>query len=75
MKLARDLTSQVFAAVISIVLVITFYLVLMTGLLRGTESFVSEGVLTPLILIIIAIILLAIFSTIAKLENKLAKKR
>ena len=70
MKIERDLTSQVFAAVISIVLVITFYIVLMAGLLRGTESFVSEGVLTPLILIIIAIILLAIFSTIAKLEKK-----
>ena len=57
------LIKQVFSVVIAIVLMITFYIVLMADLATPGETFI-----TPLILIIIAIVCLAIFSELAKME-------
>ncbi|MBI4020480.1 MAG: hypothetical protein HY367_04050 [Candidatus Aenigmarchaeota archaeon] len=59
----KDLTAQVFSAVIAVVLLITFYILLLSDFVRGTQANV-----TPMILIIIAIILLAIFSVLHKME-------
>ena len=75
MKIEKDLTIQVFSITISIILMIIFYILLTTGLMLGTESFMSQNIITPLMLIIIAIICLAIFSTLSKIESKMPKRR
>ncbi|MBI4176278.1 MAG: hypothetical protein HY518_03670 [Candidatus Aenigmarchaeota archaeon] len=61
----KDLTAQVFSAVIAVVLLITFYILLLSDFVRGTQANI-----TPMILIIIAIILLAIFSVLHKMESE-----
>ena len=68
MTFDRDLFAQTFAGVITVVLLITFYILLISDLVRGTQIFV-----TPMVLIIIAIVLVAIFSVIYKIQLKLEK--
>ncbi len=62
------LTIQLFSAVVSIILLFTFYLILGLGLASGMAVFDS------LLLIVIAIILLAILVTVAKIEYTLKEK-
>jgi hypothetical protein len=57
------LIKQVFSVLVSVVLLITFYIVMMADIATPGESFI-----TPLILIIIAVICLAIFAELAKIE-------
>ena len=57
------LIKQIFSIVVSIVLLITFYIVLMADLATPGDTLI-----TPLILIIIAIVCLAIFSELVKIE-------
>lgn len=57
------LMKQLFSIVVAIVLMITFYIILMAQLATPGQS-----LLTPLVLIVIAIILLAIFAELVKIE-------
>ena len=57
------LIKQAFSIVVAVVLLVTFYIVIMADLATPGETFV-----TPLVLIIIAVICLAIFSELAKIE-------
>jgi hypothetical protein len=57
------LIKQIFSIVVAIVLLITFYIVLMADLATPGDTLI-----TPLILIIIAIICLAIFGELSKIE-------
>jgi len=57
------LMKQIFSVVVAIVLLVTFYIVLMADLATPGETFI-----TPLVLIIIAVIALAIFAELAKIE-------
>ena len=71
----KDSSVQVFSVIILIVLVLTFYMLMAADTVMGTGSLIfSES----LFLIIIAIILLAIYSEVNKIEShlsKIAKKR
>jgi uncharacterized membrane protein YbhN (UPF0104 family) len=62
----KNLFAQTFAAIIIIVLLVTFYILLITDVARGTQN-----LLTPMVLVIIAIILVSIFSVLYKIESKL----
>jgi len=66
----KNLFAQTFAGVITIVLLITFYILLITDLVRGTQLFI-----TPMVLIIIAIILVAIFSVLYKMDTRFEKSK
>ncbi len=57
------LIKQIFSIVVTIVLLITFYIVLMADLATPGDTLI-----TPLILIIIAVVCLAIFSELVKIE-------
>lgn len=57
------LIKQIFSIVVAIVLLITFYIVLMADLATPGDTLI-----TPLILIIIAVVCLAIFSELVKIE-------
>ncbi|MCK4496606.1 MAG: hypothetical protein KAU24_00300 [Candidatus Aenigmarchaeota archaeon] len=57
------LIKQIFSIVVTIVLLITFYIVLMADL-----AIPGDTLITPLILIIIAVVCLAIFSELVKIE-------
>ncbi len=75
MKIDRNLFNQVFTMAIIIILVIVFYVLLLMSMVIGRESITSDGLITPLLLIIIAITCLAIFSMLAKIESKLPKRK
>ncbi len=64
------LFKQVFSVVVLALLAVTFYMLAIGGLTSGLES-----AITPLLLIIIAIIGLSIMSEVAKLNCMLSKKR
>gem|GEM_PF-2072035 len=59
------LTVQVFIVVVSAVLLVTFYMIAAGALVAGTNM------LTPLLLIIMSVICLAILSTLNKIAKKL----
>ena len=63
----RHVIIQAGSAMISIILVVVFYLVLMLGMLS------SKDVLLHLIMIILTIVSLAIFSEISKIEYNLRR--
>jgi len=63
MEMKQYLIKQIFSMVVAIVLLITFYIILMADLATPGETFI-----TPLILIIIAIVCLAIFAELVKIE-------
>lgn len=60
---------QVVSLVVVILLGLTFYLVLTMG---GTNL---QNVITPLVLIVIAVICLAILSVLARIEEIISKKK
>ncbi len=64
------LMKQLFSIVVAIVLLITFYIILMAQL-----AVPGQSLLTPLVLIVIAIILLAIFAELVKIEYYIKRKR
>lgn len=64
------LIKQIFSVVVAIVLLVTFYIVLMADLATPGETLI-----TPLVLIIIAVIALAIFAELAKIEFYIKGKR
>jgi hypothetical protein len=57
------LIKQAFSILVAIVLMITFFIVLMADMATPGETMI-----TPLILIIIAVVCLAIFSELVKIE-------
>jgi hypothetical protein len=57
------LINQVFSAVIVVILGLTFYIMAVSGLSRGIET-----TLTPMLLIIIAIVGLALLSEVTKMN-------
>lgn len=59
----KYMLSQIFTVAVTVVLLITFYVLLATDLSAG-----SRDSLVPMILIIIAIINLTIYATLARLE-------
>lgn len=63
------LVIQAGSIVVSILLLITFYLLFTVGLID------PQNVITPMILIVIAVICLGIFSTLARIEKKLGGKK
>jgi len=65
----KNIISQIFPVFISIFLAFTFF-VLLAGALATGQNF-----MTDMILIIIAIILLAMFSTLNKIEFKLGGRK
>ncbi len=66
MTVDRNLLTQTFAGIIIIVLLVTFYILLITDITRGAQT-----LLTPMVLIIISIILVAIFSVLYTMETKI----
>ncbi len=64
------LIKQIFSIVVAIFLLITFVIVLYADLVTPTETFI-----TPMILIIIAIVCLAIFGEISKIEYYIKGKK
>jgi len=74
MKLDNKLVNQVFSTAIAVILIAIFFMLLRAGMLGGIEN-MAQSVMTPLMLVIIAVICLAIFSTLANIEYKLSKKR
>jgi len=74
MKLDNKLVNQVFSTAIAVILIAIFFTLLRAGMLGGIEN-MAQSVMTPLMLVIIAVICLAIFSTLANIEYKLSKKR
>jgi len=64
----RYLITQIISILVSFTLLATFYIILTAGLVTELKSF-----LTPLILIVIAVVLVAIFTTLTKIENALSK--
>ena len=62
----KNLFVQTFAGVITIVLLITFYILLITDLIRGTQTFI-----TAMVNIIIAIVLVSMFSILYNIEIKM----
>jgi len=66
----KYLFSQVFMAVIVVFLGISFYMLAGAGLVLGLHAMI-----TPMILVIIAIILLAMLSEIGKLAECSGKKK
>lgn len=63
--------SQTFTIIVAIILVITFYILLQTAVVKGNY----EILITPMILIILSIIGLAIFSVLTKIEFQLRSKK
>ena len=59
------LTMQVFTVVVSAVLLVTFYMLAAGSLVTGAN------LLTPMVLIILSVICLAILSTLNKIAKKL----
>ena len=57
--------SQVFSVAVAVVLLFTFYILLAANLVT------NQGLLTPLLLIIIAVIALAIMMEVSKIESQL----
>ena len=66
MKDQRYLISQAFSLVISVVLVLVFFILLVAGMTTGQNYFITD-----LILIIIAIVLLAIFGVMNQIKLNL----
>ena len=63
------LIKQTFSVVVAVVLLITFYIVLMADFATPGQTFI-----TPLVLIIIAVICLAIFAELVKIEYYIKSK-
>lgn len=63
------LIKQVFSVVVAVVLLVTFYIVMMADLSTPGQTFI-----TPLILIIIAVICLAMFAELVKIEYYIKAK-
>jgi len=61
--------SQAFSILVAAVLVFTFYLLIMATAATG------QNFLTELLLIVMAIIMLAIFSSVSKIEEKIGRKK
>jgi hypothetical protein len=64
------LFKQVFSVVIIVLLLVTFYI-----MVAGSSVTGMGNVITPLLLIIIAIVCLAIMSEVAKLNTILSKRK
>jgi len=63
------LIAQIFTAVIAALLIFTFYALLATSIITG-QSMIAE-----LIMIVNAVILLAIFAMLAKIENSIGRRK
>jgi hypothetical protein len=63
----KYLISQVFSVIVVAVLVFTFYALLAANMMT------NQNLLTPMILIIIAIVLIAIFLVVTRIEYLLGK--
>lgn len=59
---------QIGTLVISVILAVAFYIILAVGLLTARD------IITPLVLIVIAITCLAIFSTLSKIEYDIRRQ-
>ena len=68
MSMDRYLTIQIFTFATAVMLMLTFYMLLMTGMAAGAAIF------TPLMLIVLAVICLGIFAQLAKMEKALSRK-
>ena len=65
MEMDNYLTMQVFTVVVAAILLITFYILAAGSLMSGTNM------LTPMLMIILSVIALAILSTLNKIAKKL----
>lgn len=62
-------TSQVFTLVVAALLVVTFYILMAANMITG-QNFLGD-----MIMIVIAITLLAIFSSVQRIESRIGGKR
>ena len=66
----QHMIKQAFSLIVAAVLLVTFYIVMMADLANPNDTMI-----TPLVLIIIAVICLAIFAELAKIEFYIRKKK
>jgi len=64
----KYLFKQVFSVAVAVILLVTFYILLAIDMTTPTQNFI-----TPMILIIISITVLAIFSEIVNIEENIMK--
>ena len=64
----KYLFKQVFSVAVAVILLVTFYILLAIDMTTPTQNFI-----TPMILIIISITVLAIFSEIVNIEENIIK--
>ena len=65
----RYIVTQAISITVAVILVFTFYILLLANMLTG------QNLLTPLILIINTIVLLAIFTVVSRMEHYLKPKK